>query len=175
MKQLFLLRHCKSDWSASMQRDYDRPLNERGKSDAPLVCSFINSVISFPETKVAVSPAVRTRQTVAPLIKPWTDERKNKIDFNESLYESGLNEYLKVIRQTPDSAENLLIVGHNPAISDVVEFLVSGHRLDELVHVSTGTLIALDLNVSSWKQTNADNAVIRFMIPPKILKKAQQL
>lgn len=175
MKHLYLLRHCKSDWSAAFQRDFDRPLNERGRSDAPLVCSFLNSIISFPETKVAVSPAKRTRQTVEPLIKTWTNERKNRIDWNESLYESGLNDYLTVIRQTPDTVENLLIVGHNPSIQDVVEFLVSGHRLDELVHVATGAVIMLDVNVSSWKQVNADNAVIRFVIPPRILKKAQQL
>ncbi|MCH8486540.1 MAG: histidine phosphatase family protein [Candidatus Cyclonatronum sp.] len=175
MKTLYLFRHCKSDWSADFQRDFDRPLNERGRDDAPMMCDILKSLISPAETHVSVSPAVRTRQTIEPLLKNWSAERKALIDWNENLYESGLNAYLDVIRKTPDSADSLLIVGHNPSIQDTTEFLVSGHRLDELVHVATGTILCLTLGIRNWKQTNADHAIIRWMLTPRIVKKIKSL
>lgn len=171
MKTLYLFRHCKSDWSADFQRDFDRPLNERGRSDAPMMCDILKGLLVPSEVHVAVSPSVRTRQTIDPLIKNWPEERRAQIDWNENLYESGRTAYLEVIRKTPDTADSLLIVGHNPSIQDTAEFLVSGHRLDELVHVATGTLLCLTMENRSWKQTSADHAIIRWMLTPRIVKK----
>jgi len=175
MKNLYLLRHCKSDWSAAFQRDFDRPLNERGLNEAPLMCSFLSAVTDFSETHVVSSPAVRTRQTLDPLLGRWPDTQKQAVDWNENLYESGLDAYLKVIREVPGAAENLLLVGHNPSIQHVVEYLVSGHQSDELVHVSTGTLLCLSMDVRHWKQATADSAIIKWMITPKLLKKARNI
>ncbi len=175
MKTLYLLRHCKSDWSEAMQRDFDRPLNDRGRENAPLVCALLKNELPFPGTHLAISPAKRTRQTIEPLISAWGEAQKNRIDWNESLYESGLNEYLTVIRSTPDEAETLLIVGHNPSVQHTTEYLVSGRRLDDLVHVGTGTLLCLPMNIRSWKQAAADCAVLKWMISPKLLKKASKL
>ncbi len=175
MKTIYLLRHCKSDWSEAMQRDFDRPLNSRGRDNAPLVCKLVEQMLPFPDVHMAVSPAKRTRETVEPLIKNWPEERKKLIDWNERLYESGMNEYMSVIRTTPEKYDSLLITGHNPSIQHTVEHLVSGRRLDDLVEVSTGTLICLSVGVRSWKQVNADSAILKWMIPPKLLKKARNI
>ncbi|AXI99684.1 phosphohistidine phosphatase [Cyclonatronum proteinivorum] len=175
MKTLYLFRHCKSDWSADFQRDFDRPLNERGRGDAPMMCDILRSVLSPSETCIASSPSVRTRQTIEPLIQHWSEARRGAIDWNENLYESGRSAYMEVIKETPDTFDNLLIVGHNPSIQDTTEFLVSGHRLDELVHVATGTLLCLTMNLRSWKQAGADHAIIRWMLTPRIVKKVRQV
>ncbi|MCH8567447.1 MAG: histidine phosphatase family protein [Balneolales bacterium] len=175
MKTLYLVRHCKSDWSETFQKDFDRPLNEKGKANAPLVCSFMNQITELEKVHVAVSTAKRTRETAQPLLQFLSEERRAAVEYNENLYESGLNAYLGVIRAFTDSASEAIVIGHNPSIQHVAEHLVVGHRLAELADVGTGTILSIQLRVRSWSQVNADCGILKWMTTPKVLKKAKSL
>ena len=68
MKTVFILRHCKSDWNNPHLADIDRPLNKRGKKDAPLMARVMKRMNFEPEL-VILSPSVRTKLTTAPIIE----------------------------------------------------------------------------------------------------------
>ncbi len=119
MRRLVVLRHAKSAWPEGVP-DYRRPLNDRGRRDAPAVGRWLAGHVDEIDLAL-VSPATRTRQTwelaaaELPTVPPTT--------FDEQLYGEGADSILAVLRSVPDSAKTVLLIGHNPDLEDVVETL----------------------------------------------------
>lgn len=122
-KILMLMRHGKSDWAAAAN-DFDRPLNKRGRSDTPLVAEWLGKQNLVPE-RIVSSPAVRastTAELVAGVLKLSADD----IVYDPAVYEAGHQQLIDVISRHAEPVNRILLVGHNPALDELVSFLVTG-------------------------------------------------
>ena len=113
MPRLFLLRHAKSPPAVAGQKDFDRPLAERGRAAAAAVGRHMVDEGYLPDL-VLCSPSARTRETFNG-VRPFLPERL-AVDYLRDLYEASLGTMLKTIAAHADGAERLLVIGHNPSI-----------------------------------------------------------
>ena len=148
MKTLLLMRHAKSSWKESELKDFDRPLNKRGKKSAPLMGHMIADQELVPD-RIICSPAVRARQTAEAFVK--TAGYKGDIEFNEGYYMGEPSSYLEPLAKLPDEVERVLIVGHNPGLEALLQLLTS--RIESL---STGAIAYLVLPIKHWQELNKD-------------------
>jgi phosphohistidine phosphatase len=120
MKWVLLLRHAKSSWKNPDLADHDRPLNKRGKHDAPLMGRLLKR-----EDIIISSTATRARATAEAVAKAY----KGEIVLNKSLYAAGPEAYLGVIHDLSDEGVRVLIFGHNPGLEELVELLTGEIQL----------------------------------------------
>lgn len=172
MKTLYFLRHAKSDWSQPFQRDFDRSLNERGLKDAPVIARFVQNAIGLKGLHIVSSPAKRTKETLQPIEEMLAPTQQ--IVWNANLYESGANEYLKVIRDLPEEADKVMMIGHNPSIEDAAEALINGTGYNQILQVPTGCLMCLELSISRWKTVSAGCASLQWMVNPRLMHKVMK-
>ena len=145
MKRLFLVRHAKSSWADPGARDFDRPLNERGKKNAPEMGERLVARGQLPQLIVS-SPARRALST-AQLIADACGIARAGIDIVDELYESTPATWLGVIRALPAGVERSLIVGHNPEITEIANRLCRAARIDNM---PTCGVLYLDFAVAVW-------------------------
>lgn len=123
---VFVVRHAKSDWTVGTP-DIKRPLNKRGRTDAPAVGRWLTS-LAVPIEHAAVSPAIRTRQT-------W--DRLSEAaglhlvpDFPSELYLGGVKELAEVVWGAPSDVRSVLVVAHMPGVQEFVEWACGGRGED---------------------------------------------
>src|SRR3954467_4730312 len=139
MKTLLLLRHAKSSWKEPNLSDFERPLNKRGLKTAPLMGRFLRRKKLKPDLIVS-SPAERARQTTALVIEAMRLDVELKHD--ERIYEASVARLLEVISQIAESANLLLLVGHNPGLEELLEILTGEAR-----QFSTAALAQITLDI----------------------------
>ena len=144
MKTLLILRHAKSSWSDAGLRDHDRPLNPRGKRDAPRMGRLIAAEDLVPDLIVS-STAVRARTTAALAAAEFDEEVE--IETTRDLYGAYPDEYIDVAEDRGGEAERLMVVGHNPGITALVT------RLSGAVeYMPTAALAVVELNIADWSE-----------------------
>jgi phosphohistidine phosphatase len=121
MKTLWLVRHAKSSWQSDMLPDNERPLNERGYRDAHEMPARVLTGVAKP-TCMWVSPAVRT-YTTALIFARHLRFPSDQFSIAATLYESGVGEYLDILRRTADAHEQVMLFGHNPVITNLTNQL----------------------------------------------------
>jgi phosphohistidine phosphatase len=144
MKQLILVRHAKSDWGNPGLDDIDRPLNERGKKDAPAMAKRL----SDKEIKIDAffaSPAKRAAKT-AKFFAEAFKRKKDEIVFEEKLYLAEPATFYSVIANADDKFESIAIFTHNYGITDFANMLTEV-RID---NIPTCGVFALKADCSSW-------------------------
>ena len=124
MKIITLVRHAKSDWKDTSLSDKQRPLNRRGERDAPEMGKRIAKHGIRPSLIIA-SPAVRA-WTTAKIIASAISYPAEFLQRDESLYLASLNDLLDAVAAQDDGFNNLMVVGHNPGLTDFANFLVPG-------------------------------------------------
>jgi phosphohistidine phosphatase len=144
MKDLLLLRHAKSSWEDSEVSDFERPLNARGKRDAPRIGKLILKEKLTPHFIIS-SPAVRARFTADIVAKKC--QYKGKISFRRSLYATSPQEYFNALQSLEDGYKLVLVVGHNPAIIELVELLTGMAE-----SIPTCALAHIKLSVKKWRE-----------------------
>ncbi|MDP6443265.1 MAG: histidine phosphatase family protein [Pirellulaceae bacterium] len=160
MKTLLILRHAKSSWANADQSDHDRPLNQRGKRDAPRIGALIADRELTPD-RVVCSTAVRA-MTTAQLIAQSTP-LACEVELDESLYLAPPSAYLEVMLQTADDVDCLMVVGHNPGIEELVEKLTGE---DETM--PTGALAVVHLAIDNWTDApGTQRAELQHVLRPK--------
>jgi phosphohistidine phosphatase len=170
MKRLFLLRHAKSLRDESMN-DKDRPLNPRGRADAPTMGAYMHKERYIPD-RVLCSSAKRTVETWT-MLGPELDTvpQPNLLD---SLYLAASGSILKIIRQEGREAAALLVIGHNPGLEDAARKLTakpSSAKERELVaeietKFPTGALAVLEFEISAWPEmTEGAGKLVDFARP----------
>ena len=120
MKKLFLLRHAKSSWKDQFLNDFERPLNRRGKHDAPIMAErFLKR--NIPLDLIISSSSRRTVDTA----KIFSDvlQFRSHLRKSDDLYEASSYEILKNINLLEDVFDNILVVCHNPGITNLANFL----------------------------------------------------
>lgn len=126
VRRLVLVRHAKSDYPLGVG-DHDRPLNARGRRDAPFIGSWIRDHVEWPDgtdALVLVSTALRAQLTWQLASNGLDDRWRSAPRRDESrIYEASSRALLRVIAETPDVIRTLVLVGHNPGMLDVVATL----------------------------------------------------
>ena len=145
MKNLYLLRHAKSSWQDSTLPDLERPLNKRGKRDAARMGKFLGARLA--PLKFHVSPAKRAQHTFIGIAKFWEGLKKNHCVTTTDLYTFSVRELLDWIARQPPDIQDLALIGHNPALTDLVNFLVGSKTIDNL---PTGGWIELIVSIQYW-------------------------
>lgn len=116
-----MLRHAKSDRQRQYLTDLDRPLNERGRDAARRLGKWMKRRQLEPEW-VTCSPAVRTRETLQ-LLRSHLDIPDALINFDDRLYLADVEMLLKVLARCSRDISNVMVIGHNPGLEQLVEYL----------------------------------------------------
>lgn len=146
MKTLLLLRHAKSSWKDEELDDHERPLNKRGKRDAPRMGQLLCDEQLLPDLIVS-SSAKRTRRT-AELIAEAAGYRGETRVLGDA-YEAGGARLLELIRNFPEPAARVVLVGHNPGLEELLEQLTGEYR-----PLSTAALAQLEIPCENWSEIN---------------------
>lgn len=118
-RTLVLMRHAKSAWPEGVD-DVDRPLNDRGRRDAPAAGQWLMQHVGIPDY-IVLSPARRTRETVDHVVATWAGAPvTTDIQIHDALYEARASTLAAVIAGLPVRAQCVVMVGHNPGLADVV-------------------------------------------------------
>jgi phosphohistidine phosphatase len=163
MKQLLICRHAKSSWKDTSLADFDRPLNKRGKRDAPRMGKMLASNKIEPDLIVS-SPAKRARQTATILAKELEFPKK-KLSYMEAIYEASPEVLIDCIRSFDDRFDQAIIVGHNSGFTILANLL--GNL--QIPNVPTCGIVALDFAVRSWKEVKKKEGELLFFYYPKML------
>lgn len=145
LKTLLIIRHAKSDQSF-FGNDFERPLNERGKKDAPEMAKRVLDRNIAIDSFVA-SPAKRAKKT-AELFSETYKQKAEDINFISALYHAPAREFYEVIKTLDDGLNTVAIFAHNPGITYFVNDLVADVRIDNM---PTCAVFAVQTDISQWK------------------------
>lgn len=169
MRQLFLLRHGKSAWPDGVP-DHERPLNPRGITAVPMVgrrLAEIQPAFDF----VLVSDARRTRETFERLREAMPDLR---MELRPEIYEARPASLLELVRNLPENAQHVLMIGHNPGFHALGVYLADPATSDiEALRrlerkLPTSGLIHLTLS-GEWSGLDRAGAALRHFVTPSQL------
>ncbi len=165
MRRLWLLRHAKSSWGDAGIADIDRPLSERGRRASAALGEHCKAAGVRPDL-VLCSSAVRARETLAGVL-PGLGEAV-PVSIEETLYTFDADALLVRLRQVPDDAGSVLLVGHNPGIGVLAGRLAAdGEALDRiLTKYPTGGLATLDFRVDRWSEVATGCAHLDAFVTP---------
>lgn len=143
-KQLLLIRHAKSSWADFSIKDFDRPLNDRGKKDAPVMAKRL------VDKKIAIdafisSPAKRARKTAEYFIAEY-EQQKKEIIFIDELYLATPSVFASIVGKVSDQYNTIAVFSHNNGITDYANTLTDT-RIDEM---PTCSIFAVKADVQSW-------------------------
>lgn len=144
MKTLLILRHAKSDWSEPALTDHERPLNKRGRRDAPRMGRLLQEVGLAPDLIVS-STAKRACETVENLIE--AADFQGDVQFTDTLYLARPDEYAAVLKRLPDAVDSVMVVGHNPGLEHLLAALTG---IEDAL--PTAALVHMELNIPEWRQ-----------------------
>ena len=144
-KILFLIRHAKSSWDDPAVADFDRPLNDRGKRDAPEMAKRLAEKKADIDAFVT-SPAKRAKQTCKRFAKQF-DVLKKKVVEDRALYEAGREDFYNVISGFKNKWDSVAVFSHNPGITSFINELTE-NKIDDM---PTCGIFALKVNAERWE------------------------
>ena len=144
MKILTIVRHAKSSWKDTRLSDRKRPLNKRGERDAPEMGRRIHEHGIRPSL-IITSPAKRA-WTTAKIIAHEINYPLEFLQREDGLYLASLNEILDTIVAQDNGFNNLMIVGHNPGLTDFANFLVPGLTNN----LPTAGVVSVEIDLDDW-------------------------
>jgi len=173
MKTLHLLRHAKSSWDLPVS-DRDRSLNTRGWRDAPRMAAVIREALVHECSLagagfwVAASPARRAQETLEELERIWPELQSLPHKVSESLYTFESGDLFNWLRALPESVDVVLLIGHNPALTGLLNMLVADP--DEVIHnLPTAGFASLALNIAQWNGLEEACAKrVRLLVPKQL-------
>ncbi|MEM8904552.1 MAG: histidine phosphatase family protein [Actinomycetota bacterium] len=162
--QLYLLRHAKSAWDVDVP-DRERALAPRGRKAAPLMGRFLADVGEAPEL-VLTSGARRAHDTAA--LAGAAGDWSAPVEVVSELYGATAGELVEVVRRRSRSVDRVLVVGHEPGMSQAIATLCG--RVE--VRFPTAALARIDLAVRSWRDVAAGSGALRWLVTPRLLRSA---
>lgn len=146
MKSVILVRHAKSSWDDAGVSDFDRPLNGRGKEDAPKMAKRLIDRNVTIDAFIS-SPAKRARKTAAIFIKEYEADKEDII-LVPDLYLPAAEAFYAAIANAPSKAKTIAVFSHNPGITDFANELTDV-RVDDM---PTCSIFAVKADIKEWKQ-----------------------
>ena len=159
MKELFIVRHAKSSWDYPNLADYERPLNERGKRDAPKMASLLQAKTKEIDYIVS-SPAIRAKETSLEFSRKF---RNASVDFKETIYESNVENLTNIVQSFDDQHSKVILVGHNPGLT----FLANYYLGDSIGHLPTCGIIGIQFHINQWVMITKELGVKLCELSPK--------
>ncbi len=141
---LLVMRHAKSDWDAGVEGDHARPLNRRGRRDAPRMARALDEVGLRPQW-VLLSDARRTTETLERMRAAWDeadarDDEDRRVDAraDHDLYLASAGELADAVAAAPEGVDRLMVLAHNPGCEGLVAWLAG-----EQLPMTTANVVAL--------------------------------
>ena len=162
MKTLLILRHAKSSWKDTSLHDHDRPLNKRGKRDAPRMGELLQQQDLVPDLIIS-STAKRAHKTAK--VVAATCDYDGEVGLERNFYHGVPENYIYTLRRLPKHYERVMIVGHNPSLEYLLEELTGdGERMP------TAALAQIDFKINEWKQLDykADGELVKLWRPREL-------
>lgn len=160
MKHLLLLRHGKSDWDTRYEADRNRPLTKRGQKAAQVMGRYLSSVGQEPDL-VLTSPAVRARTTAA--LAGEAGRWRCPQEVREDLYGAAPTDVLSCVTTQNDRVACLLVVGHEPTLSELVSALIGGGN----IRVPTAALACVEFDTRKWREVQFGLGVLQWLVVPR--------
>ena len=155
------MRHAKSSWDFEELSDHDRPLDNRGRKDAPLMGrELVSREITID--LLMSSTAVRAL-TTATLVARELEYDTEKIAIEEAIYKADKQELLNIITSIPNQFDDVMLIGHNNTITELANLLSP----DLIPEIPTAGVVALSFECSTWREITKENAALRFFDYPK--------
>jgi len=161
MKTIYLIRHAKSSWDYSDLTDFERPLNHRGKRDAPFMGEILKKLGVKPDL-ILSSPAnraVNTARIIAEMISFPLDD----ILYMEVLYGANEKELNDLVVNIKDNVNSLAIVGHNPGLTDFLHYICE----NDIDNIPTCGVASASFNINSWADFSYKCGELQFYEYPK--------
>lgn len=166
-KSLFILRHAKSSWEAGVASDFERPLNERGLRDAPKVAKAFAKRVQRVD-QIYCSASRRTRETAGFFLEAFRPSTTPDITYSDILYGAPLETLSNEVASAPDSLDSILVIAHNPGLTQWANSLHPQLMLDNL---PTCGLVGLQFSANSWSAILARmRSELIFYMTPKTLE-----
>jgi len=162
MKKLFVIRHAKSDWGNFTLPDFERPLNERGKTDAPVMAKRLLSKKIKIDAFIS-SPAKRAKKTCKLFCKEF-HINEDEIIFIDRLYLAPSETFFEVIKTLDDKYDDIAIFAHNPGVTDFANRLCKNVHIDDM---PTCSIFAVESGIENWKDFKESGNTFLFFDYPK--------
>lgn len=179
MKTLGLFRHAKSDWADAKARDFDRPLNRRGRLGAPIMGRHIHDYgleHGLRWDRILASPAVRSAETIELATQGVGGDPGLgfAINWDRRIYLASSATLLDVLREQDERAQAVLLVGHNPGLEDLIFDLVPDDGSSPLRDVveekfPTAAFAVLALDIARWADAEDGCAALVHLQRPRDL------
>lgn len=173
MRRLILLRHSTAERSAPGQSDQERMLTPQGRTDAAMVGAYLANH-SFRPDHVIVSPATRTRETwrqTAAALRLAPEAR-----FDERVYNATAQALFNVVAETADSAQSVLMLGHNPGLHELAMLLTAtgdiGIRERLRENFPTSGIAIIDFVLDTWSKLHPRSGRLERFVSPKVIASA---
>jgi phosphohistidine phosphatase len=174
MRRLILLRHAKTERAEPGERDRERKLTKRGRSDAPVVGAYLSHHEMAPDL-VLVSPATRTLETWALILPAFAKAPRARED--ERIYNASAKGLFELVAESK-AAPCLLIIGHNPGLHELaLQLIASGdveprERLGE--NLPTSGLVVIDFSINDWSRLHPRSGRLEHFVTPRLLAAATE-
>ena len=142
--------------------DFDRPLNKRGKFDAPLMGEILTLKSIVPDIIIS-SPAKRAKTTAKLIAKKIGYEKE--IEFNENIYEASSMTLFYIIKSIDDKFNSAFLIGHNPSLSFIADELVNFYQ-----NLPTCGVLEIEFETEKWSEISKQNATLISFEYPKLYK-----
>lgn len=161
MRTLTIIRHAKSSWKDPELKDFERPLNKRGKRDAPLAGKRLKEYnISFD--LIVTSPAKRALTTAKVIAVEIGYPKKNLI-ANQRIYMADVEDLIQVLRKVDNSCKHVAIVGHNPDLTDLANELTG----ETIENIPTCGIVHAKFNIKAWRDLDEGKGKLVLFDYPK--------
>lgn len=163
MKNLYLIRHAKSDWSDESKSDFERGLNKRGQRAIFTMADALKKKKVMPDI-ILSSSATRAKLTAKGLASEIG--YNGKIKYIDALYMAEPLDVISIIKEIKDKYDNVFIVGHNPETTELTDLMLD----DYIDNVPTLGIVAFELPIKHWNKFKPETAKLNFYIYPKMYR-----
>lgn len=165
MKQLFLIRHAKSDWGTSFLTDIDRPLNNRGYTEAYFLSQWFQKNAPMPD-KILSSTATRALNTALIFARTLNFDMNN-FALEKNIYECTYTDFISVLQQQPSTVNSLAVFSHNPTVTEASNKLINEFFID---NIPTCGVIGINFSINDWQEIGLVKGELSFYQFPKNFK-----
>jgi phosphohistidine phosphatase len=162
MKTIILVRHAKSSWKDPRLDDFERPLNKRGRRDAPLMGEKLKERQILPDL-ILSSPAKRARKTADLIAEAIGYPRKN-VHLVDKMYQCRASDLLALVKNLDDKNTIVMLFGHNPEFMDFAAMML---KPGPVQNIPTTGVTCIRFPVSSWKKVQEGKGESVFFDYPK--------
>ena len=145
-KTLLLVRHAKSSWDDITLPDFDRPLNKRGKKDAPKMAKRLKDKKIDIDAFIS-SPAKRAKKTAEFFIEEF-DRDEKEIILAPALYHAAIDDFYQTIYDADDKFKSIALFSHNPGITTFANEIVK----DKIDNMPTCSVLAVEIDINNWSE-----------------------